>query len=232
MTCCACAGVYDGAAVSLGARASTRIVPTATDSLKKSERGVRAELRRDARELETVELVVHERAEVLDHRHRARHAGLTQFIYTHGGRILYHDQYVDAESNNHYYTRLKWDVSSFATTDEEMAERLQTLIGSGPETEWSLHYSDEVFRMAVFVSKDPWCLYDILARSLSGEWTVEKQLTVLNKPNGRIAYRFHARDLHLVMGPAAPGTSRGSATPWRRRSGSTSSARRRSSSTR
>ena len=28
-----------------------------------------------------------------------------------------------------------------------------------------------------------------------------------NKPNGRIAYRFHARDLHLVMGPAARGTS-------------------------
>jgi hypothetical protein len=36
---------------------------------------------------------------------------------------------------------------------------------------------------------------------------VEKQATVLNKVNGRIAYRFHARDLHLVMGPAARGTS-------------------------
>ena len=30
---------------------------------------------------------------------------------------------------------------------------------------------------------------------------------MLNKPNGRIAYRFHARDLHLVMGPSAPRTS-------------------------
>ncbi len=43
--------------------------------------------------------------------------------------------------------------------------------------------------------------------ALSGEWTVEKQATVLNTANGRIAYRFHARDLHLVMGPAARGTS-------------------------
>lgn len=34
-----------------------------------------------------------------------------------------------------------------------------------------------------------------------------KQATVLNKADGRIAYRFHARDLHLVMGPAAQGTS-------------------------
>ena len=41
--------------------------------------------------------------------------------------------------------------------------------------------------------------------ALSGDWTMQKGLTVLNKPNGRIAYRFHARDLHLVMGPAAPG---------------------------
>jgi thiol-disulfide isomerase/thioredoxin len=43
--------------------------------------------------------------------------------------------------------------------------------------------------------------------ALSGDWTVGKQATALNQPNGRIVYRFHSRDLHLVMGPAAPGTS-------------------------
>jgi thiol-disulfide isomerase/thioredoxin len=42
---------------------------------------------------------------------------------------------------------------------------------------------------------------------LSGDWTVKKEAAVLNKPNGGIAYRFRARDLHLVMGPAAAGTS-------------------------
>jgi thiol-disulfide isomerase/thioredoxin len=43
--------------------------------------------------------------------------------------------------------------------------------------------------------------------ALAGEWTVGNEAIVLNTANGRIAYRFHARDLHLVMGPAAPGTS-------------------------
>jgi thiol-disulfide isomerase/thioredoxin len=43
--------------------------------------------------------------------------------------------------------------------------------------------------------------------ALSGDWTMRKQAIVLNKANGRIAYRFHARDLHLVMGPAARGAS-------------------------
>ncbi len=44
--------------------------------------------------------------------------------------------------------------------------------------------------------------------ALSGDWTMQKQGIVLNQAGGRIAYRFHARDLHLVMGPAAPRASR------------------------
>jgi thiol-disulfide isomerase/thioredoxin len=43
--------------------------------------------------------------------------------------------------------------------------------------------------------------------ALSGDWTVERQAIVLNEAEGRIVYRFHARDLHLVMAPLAPGTS-------------------------
>ncbi len=43
--------------------------------------------------------------------------------------------------------------------------------------------------------------------ALSGDWTAGKQAAALNQPGGRIAYRFHARDLHLVMGPAARGAS-------------------------
>ena len=43
--------------------------------------------------------------------------------------------------------------------------------------------------------------------ALSGDWTMGKQATALNQPDGRIRYRFHARDLHLVMGPAVPGRS-------------------------
>lgn len=43
--------------------------------------------------------------------------------------------------------------------------------------------------------------------ALSGDWTMGKQAAALNQANGRIVYRFHARDLHLVMGPGARGTS-------------------------
>jgi thiol-disulfide isomerase/thioredoxin len=43
--------------------------------------------------------------------------------------------------------------------------------------------------------------------SLSGDWTVGRESAVLNEANGQIVYRFHARDLHLVMGPAMRGAS-------------------------
>jgi thiol-disulfide isomerase/thioredoxin len=43
--------------------------------------------------------------------------------------------------------------------------------------------------------------------ALAGDWTIGKEYVTLNQPNGRIAYRFHARDVNLVMGPAAPETS-------------------------
>ena len=43
--------------------------------------------------------------------------------------------------------------------------------------------------------------------ALAGNWTVERPAIVLNEPEGQLAYRFHARDLHLVMGPATPGTA-------------------------
>jgi thiol-disulfide isomerase/thioredoxin len=42
--------------------------------------------------------------------------------------------------------------------------------------------------------------------ALAGAWTVRRQAVVLDQAGGRLAYRFHARDLHLVMGPAAPGS--------------------------
>ena len=40
--------------------------------------------------------------------------------------------------------------------------------------------------------------------ALAGDWTVGGQPTVLNADHGKITIRFHARDLHLVMGAVAP----------------------------
>ncbi len=41
--------------------------------------------------------------------------------------------------------------------------------------------------------------------ALSGDWTVDKEHARLNADRGSIVYRFHARDLHLVLGPSPDG---------------------------
>ena len=41
--------------------------------------------------------------------------------------------------------------------------------------------------------------------ALAGDWIVRKQYIESTRVNARITYRFHARDLHLVMGPAMAG---------------------------
>ena len=47
--------------------------------------------------------------------------------------------------------------------------------------------------------------------ALSGDWTIERGATVLNDADGQIAFRFHARDVHLVLGPR----ERGASVPFR-----------------
>jgi hypothetical protein len=44
--------------------------------------------------------------------------------------------------------------------------------------------------------------------ALSGNWTFGKEAISLNKPGGRIAYCFHARDLNLVMAPLGQSAAR------------------------
>jgi thiol-disulfide isomerase/thioredoxin len=70
----------------------------------------------------------------------------------------------------------------------------------------------ENFASAGGAVRDKSHLYTIPARlllnqwALSGDWTMGEEAIALNAPDGRIACRFHARDLNLVMGPAAPGS--------------------------
>jgi thiol-disulfide isomerase/thioredoxin len=47
--------------------------------------------------------------------------------------------------------------------------------------------------------------------ALSGGWTIESRACVLNRADGGIAFRFHARDVHLILGPA----QRGASVPFR-----------------
>jgi thiol-disulfide isomerase/thioredoxin len=104
-----------------------------------------------------------------------------------------------------------------------VGSELVTVNGSGVEAApgWTDLRSPETYlgyeRTANFVSRSAAVLdqgrqYAAPARlslnqwALAGEWTMGRQAAVLNKPGGQIVCRFHARDLHLVMGPSRAGS--------------------------
>jgi thiol-disulfide isomerase/thioredoxin len=87
--------------------------------------------------------------------------------------------------------------------------------GAQAQADWSNLQSPETYlgydRADNFASESP--KYDAsktytvpaqLGRNewaLAGDWTIKPQYAALNVSNGRVAFRFHARDLHMVMGP-------------------------------
>ena len=106
----------------------------------------------------------------------------------------------------------------------DVGAALAPVSGAGPEAEaaWDDLRSAETYlgseRTRDFASpggmaRDARHVYEAPQRlelnhwSLTGDWTAEAERVVSNEPNGRIELAFHARDVHLVMGPAAPGGS-------------------------
>ncbi|MGB5427494.1 MAG: formyltetrahydrofolate deformylase [Gammaproteobacteria bacterium] len=104
---------------------------------------------------------------------------ITEFIFKNGGNILYLDQHVDTERQV-FFMRIEWDLHDFVIADGKIGEYFETLVAKRFSMNWQLHFSNEVPRMALFVSKQPHCFYDILARYEAGEWQVEIPLIISN----------------------------------------------------
>lgn len=110
---------------------------------------------------------------------------LTEFINANGGNILYLDQYVD-RVNGVFYMRVQWDLDGFAIPADKIADFFDTLYAQRYEVTYQLYFSHCRQRMAIFVSRMSHCLYDLLARYTSGEWSewnVEIPVIVSNHPD-------------------------------------------------
>jgi formyltetrahydrofolate deformylase len=117
-------------------------------------------------------------------------ATVTEFIHKNRGNIVHLDEHVD-EASKVFFMRVEWRLEGFVIPEAKIGEYFQTLLANGFDMRWSLHYSDEVPKMALFVSKIPHCLYDILSRCDSGEWQVDIPVIVSNHPDLRpVAERF------------------------------------------
>lgn len=117
-------------------------------------------------------------------------ATVTEFLNKNKGNIIYLDQHVDREEKI-FYMRVEWELEDFAIPKDKIGEYFETLIALPLQMTWKLHFSDEKPRMALFVSKMPHCLFDILARYTAGEWDVEIPVIISNHETLKpVAERF------------------------------------------
>ena len=105
-------------------------------------------------------------------------AAVTEFIFRNGGNILYLDQHVDQEEGV-FFMRVEWALDGFAIPRDALFAAFNA-IAIPRQMHFELHFTSDVPKMAVFVSKQGHCLYDILARWQSGEWRVEIPVIISN----------------------------------------------------
>jgi len=128
-------------------------------------------------------------------------AALSSFITEHNGNIIALDQYVDTVDGV-FFARMEWELEGFDFPLDQFAGHFDA-IAQPRKIEWKLHRSDTPLRIAVLVSKQPHCLYDILARVESGEWPVEIALVLSNHDDHRKLVERHDIPFHHIPITAA-----------------------------
>jgi formyltetrahydrofolate deformylase len=125
-------------------------------------------------------------------------ASVSDFLFRNDGNIIHADQHTDAEKGI-FLQRVEWELAGFRIPREEIAEAFRPTAERFGMT-WSLHFSDFVPRIAVFVSKQAHCMYDLLARLRMGEFRAEVPLVISNHPDLRsVAAGFGSEYHHFPI---------------------------------
>ena len=90
-------------------------------------------------------------------------ADVTKFITDNHGNVVDLDQYVDNE-NGVFFMRIEWELEGFLIPGENIRSSFQELFSERLNMDFNIFFSDVKPRMAIFVSKQSHCLYDLLAR--------------------------------------------------------------------
>ncbi|MCU4154924.1 formyltetrahydrofolate deformylase [Carboxylicivirga sp. A043] len=126
-------------------------------------------------------------------------ANVTDFLYRNNGNILYLDQHTD-RAENRFFMRVEWDLDGFAIEADDIKEAFNKVIAQPMQMVWTLNFSSQTPRMAIFVSRASHCLYDLLARYSAGELNVDIPLIISNhKDLEVVAQQFGIPYYHLPL---------------------------------
>ena len=129
-------------------------------------------------------------------------AAVTAFIARYGGNILDLEQHSD-EASRSFFMRLEWDRRAFALGLDEIPAAFSE-IAARFQMAWEVRRCAQRARMAIFATREPHCLVELLARQQAGEWNADIPLIVSNRDDLRgLAERFGAPFHCLPVEPGA-----------------------------
>lgn len=105
-------------------------------------------------------------------------AKIANFIYANGGNIIHADQHTDFAAGL-FLTRIEWQLEGFHLQRELIAPAFGA-IAQPLEAQWQLHFSDTIPHIAIWVSRQEHCLFDLILRQQAKEFAAEIGLIVSN----------------------------------------------------
>lgn len=108
-------------------------------------------------------------------------AKIANFIYSNGGNIIHADQHTDFVAGL-FLTRIEWQLEGFNLPRDIIGPAFNA-IAQPLKAQWQLHFSDDMPRIAIWVSKQDHCLFDLIWRQRAGEFRAEIPLIMSNHPN-------------------------------------------------
>jgi formyltetrahydrofolate deformylase len=127
-------------------------------------------------------------------------ATMAEWVYRHDGNIVHADQHTDA-SESVFFQRIEFELEGFDLDRAEIVPALSPLLERFA-MRCDVRFSDERPKVAVLVSKQAHCMYDLLARWRMGELEAEIPLVISNHPDhADVAAHFDVEFAHLPVTP-------------------------------
>jgi len=130
-------------------------------------------------------------------------AKLAHFIYVRGGNIVHADHHTDFTAGL-FLSRIEWQLSGFDLPREAIAPAFQAFIHASEgltnpgQAHWQLHFSDTVPRVAVWVSRQDHCLFDLIWRQRAQEFLGKISLIISNHPGLQVVAAQFGIDYHHI----------------------------------
>ncbi|MDZ8053704.1 MAG: formyltetrahydrofolate deformylase [Aulosira sp. ZfuVER01] len=123
-------------------------------------------------------------------------AKIANFIYANGGNIIHADQHTDFAAGL-FLTRIEWQLQGFNLPRDLIGPAFNA-IAQPLGAKWELHFSDTIPRIAIWVSKQDHCLFDLIWRQRAKEFVAELPLIISNHADLKVVAEQFNIDYHHI----------------------------------